>query len=385
MNQGKFALNYFRAFKLKLPHTDTINIAMEMIRNDELEALKTHLIKGLIEKKIFYKYRILGRYCNVSVDGTSVMAINPANIKNFPHALYKIFNKGKENEKTVYFINVLEAKLICANGFCISLGTEWIENPDSEYDKQDCELKAFVRLAEKLKKSFPRLPICIVGDGLYPNETVFEICKSNSWEWIFSFKEGNLTSVWEEVESLQKLQEGNLKIIKSRIIQKDDENKNVEKELITVYSWVDSIDYREYQVHWIKIIETVDEEVRHEFVYLSSLRPSYQSVAEIADNGRLRFKIENEGFNVQKNQDYAVSHKYSESSEQATKNYYTCLQIGHMANQLLELQQATKQILSGRETIKNLWVLLVSIFTIDTFCQGSFDRYLQEKRQARFE
>ena len=54
-----------------------------------------------------------------------------------------------------------------------------IENDSLEYDKQDCELNAFKRLSVNLKKSFPRLPICIVGDGLYPNKTVFGICKQN--------------------------------------------------------------------------------------------------------------------------------------------------------------------------------------------------------------
>lgn len=385
MNQEKFALNYYRAFRLKLPHSDTINIAMKIINNDELEALKSHLIKGLIQKKIFYKYRILGQYYNISVDGTSLMKINPANIANFPHALYKVYNKGKENEKTIYFINVLDAKLICNNGFCISLGTEWIENPLGEYTKQDCELKAFIRLMKKLKKNFPRLPICIVGDGLYPNETVFEICKNNNWSWIFSFKEGNLTSIWKEAESLTHHQEAKSRTIIGQILKKDSENKIVEREFIKIYSWTQSIDYRGYKVSLIKLTETVEGEIKHEFVYLSNLKPSYESIVEIANNGRLRFKIENEGFNVQKNNGYAVSHKYSESSETATKNYYTCLQIGHMINQLLELQESIKKILIGRKTVKNLWLFLISVLTFSELNQDDIDNFLKTKRQTRFE
>lgn len=385
MNQEKFALNYYRAFKMKLPHTDTINIAMKIIKNDELEALKSYLIKGLVQKKIFYKYRILGQYYNISVDGTSLMKINPANIANFPHALYKVYNKGKENEKTVYFINILEAKLICSNGFCISLGTEWIENPLKEYNKQDCELKAFTRLMGKLKQNFPRLPMCIVGDGLYPNETVFKICKNNNWNWIFTFKDGNLPSIWEEVEGLHKFQEANSRTVTSRIFEKDSKNKIVEKEVIKVYSWIQSIDYRGYKVSLIKLIETVEGEIKHEFVYISNLTPSYETILEIANNGRLRFKIENEGFNTQKNNGYNASHKYSESSEAATKNYYTCLQIGHAINQLLELQESIKHFVKGRNTVKNLWSLIISFFTVSEINQGDINNFLKIKRQYRFE
>lgn len=44
-----------------------------------------------------------------------------------------------------------------------------------------------------------------------------------------------------------------------------------------------------------------------------------------ADGGRLRWKIENEGFNIQKNLGYELEHKYSRVSFVALKNYYQIL------------------------------------------------------------
>jgi hypothetical protein len=29
---------------------------------------------------------------------------------------------------------------------------------------------------------------------------VFEICRTNEWQYLFTFKDGNLKSVWEQVE-----------------------------------------------------------------------------------------------------------------------------------------------------------------------------------------
>lgn len=49
----------------------------------------------------------------------------------------------------------------------------------------------------------------------------------------------------------------------------------------------------------------------------------------------MRWKIENEGFNEQKNNGYELEHKYSEVSLRAAKNYYQCLQIACIINQLL--------------------------------------------------
>jgi hypothetical protein len=88
------------------------------------------------------------------------------------------------------------------NGLAISLATEWIVNPLTEYDKQDCERNAFVRLAAKLKHLYPRLPICLTADGLYPYRGFFDTCRANHWAFILTFKDGNLPSVWEEVQAL---------------------------------------------------------------------------------------------------------------------------------------------------------------------------------------
>lgn len=43
----------------------------------------------------------------------------------------------------------------------ISLGTEFIENEKEDVEKQDCETNAAKRLMEKIKKDYPRLPVCI--------------------------------------------------------------------------------------------------------------------------------------------------------------------------------------------------------------------------------
>lgn len=56
---------------------------------------------------------------------------------------------------------MLEAKLVLGDGFFISIGTEFIENELEDVSKNDCETKAFKRLSERLKKEYPRLPVCV--------------------------------------------------------------------------------------------------------------------------------------------------------------------------------------------------------------------------------
>lgn len=49
----------------------------------------------------------------------------------------------------------------------------------------------------------------------------------------------------------------------------------------------------------------------------------------------MRWKIENEGFNTQKNQGYNLEHQYSQKYR-ALKNHYYLIQIGHMIAQVME-------------------------------------------------
>lgn len=94
--------------------------------------------------------------------------------------------------------------------------------------------------------------------------------------------------------------------------------------------------YQGFRVHWYACEEMVGQETTR-FVYLSSLEMDTYSILELTDCGRLRWKIENEGFDVQKSHDYGLGHQFSRSSMPAMKNYYQLMQIAHLFNQLFEL------------------------------------------------
>jgi hypothetical protein len=83
-----------------------------------------------------------------------------------------------------------------------SVMSEFIENPGENPKKQDCELKAFYRLAEPLKAAFPRLPILLTLDALYACGPVFTICGEYGWKFTIVLKDKDLPSVNEEIHAL---------------------------------------------------------------------------------------------------------------------------------------------------------------------------------------
>jgi hypothetical protein len=187
-----------------------------------------------------------------------------------------------------------------------------------------------VRLAAKIKGHFPRLPVCILADGLYPNNTVFQICRQNGWGFIITLKDGCLKAFHAEVGLLKATAQ-------KRDVHRRDKTDNIKLE----YCFLNDIGYDGHNYNWLSCKETktrhTDGMVQEQtFVYITNVRQTPDNVVETADGGRLRWKIENEGFNTQKNQGYELGHKYSQASYLAMQNYYHIIQIAHMINQFVE-------------------------------------------------
>lgn len=353
-----YSKNIEQMFKMKLPDLDTADRLMKQLAPQELESIKQKMVSVLVSGKVLRKFRMLGYYYNVAIDGTGVHSYK---YEPYPECPFKKYKSGKQ----VWTAQVLEAKIVCSNGFSISIATEWIKNPvGKKYDKQDCELKAFVRLASKIKKTFPRLPVCISADGLYPNNTVFDICENNNWKYIITLKDGNLKSVWEEIGFLDRI-DGNIKLEVSDM----EPNKRIKEQ----YKAYQNIEYLKHELNIVDLtikstlIKTEEKEPDKRFAHVTNFELSRKNIKEISHAGRLRWTIENEGFNEQKNGGYNLKHKYSRKSFIATQNYYQCLQIAHMINQLAYKAKVIKGLIKGNDTLKSNNEMVVALFMVDDF------------------
>lgn len=340
----------YRYFGMKVPQADTIDDFLRLLPPRELEVLKAHLVRGLIEQKVLRKFRFLGKYYLVAIDATGVVSFEHQHCE---HCL----TKTSKNGIVTYHHYVLEAKLVTSSGLAISIASEFIMNPaGDDYQKQDCEQKAFVRLSEKIKDFFPRLPICILADGLYPNRTVFDICETNKWGFIITLKDGNLKNFQQEISLLSSL-------ASKRQISRARNGSWISLH----YAYLNEVEYGGKFYSWVRCEETITKikgegSTRQQFVYITNISQNQQIVVETADSGRLRWKIENEGFNTQKNQGYELQHKFSRVSFTAMQNYYQLLQIAAMINQFVAVSKECLGLLAehSKQTLKNLWKNLIA-------------------------
>lgn len=355
--KGRFAANYKRVFGCRLPDMDTCDKLLRKLPQECLEKLKQEMIRVLLRRKVFDRFRFDRLYHSVAVDGTGLHSFDYEPYPGCP-------KKTSKNGKTSYTVYVLEAKIVCSNGFSISIATEWIRNPEhGNYDKQDCELKAFIRLVKKLKKMYPRMRILLLADGLYPNNTVFNACQRCGYRFIFTLKDGNLKSVWEEVDFLTR--RGRDEHYKESKWRDEHFMKSKWREEHS-YRVINNIPYKTHTLHLIEMDITrekliSEEEITHtpekdRFVHITDIPINRINYWKISEYGRLRWTIENQGFNAQKNQGYGLSHKFSRVSHVATCNYYQCLQIAHMIDQLAYLTRNVRETYfkDNKETMGSL-------------------------------
>jgi len=358
------------------PHGDTLDETYSRLNVAEVQAVVTGSVETLIRRKVLYPYRLRDRYFLVAIDGTGVLTFPE---RHCPHCL-----TVTHNGHTTYYHPILEAKLVTHDGFVFSLLTEFIENPSQHPTKQDCELKAFYRLAKRLKSRFPRLPICLLLDGLFAGGPTFSICEMYRWKYLVVLREDDLPSVQGEFNSLlEYFPQNHLNFCPA------DRYKTVQD-----FDWVNDIEYvdSENNAHTVSVIRCLETKPDSKgvlkttrFKWITNFTVKIINVIELSNQGgRLRWKIENEGFNVQKNGGYALEHAYTRNPVSA-KVFYLLLQLAHTLAQLIERGSLFRQAFpAGVGSAKNLAWRLLEAWRNARLSAQQIDHMLSARVQIRF-
>lgn len=335
-----------------LPHYVTINECLEKLDSRELEALRKAMVYTLIRKKSFHEARLLKKYWMIIIDGTGLFYFKKKHCEN---CLVQVKNKGTNEERTYYYHKVLEAKIVLGDQTVISIASEFIENENENVSKNDCEQNAFKRLAKKLKKEFPRLPICILGDSLYASEPVFDLCKKNNWAFLIRYKDGSIPSIAEEFKIIKEMNEAQESVVFEEKEYKRKKRENLKHHM----KWVSELPYKTHEVTVMELKIEQEGKDAGSFQWITNLKITGKTAYEFAQAGRKRWKIENEGFNIQKHQRYEIEHANS-LNNQAMKNHYLLTQIADILMQMYEFKNKT--IRKVKRSIKNISSHLLASF-----------------------
>jgi hypothetical protein len=383
-----------------IPHADTLFRLLSRIDVNEIEQAQVDLVNELIRKKKFNPFRINNAY-PVAIDGTKKLGglelWSDALLQQRITSAQKISDHEgssdddpeNEPEQYRYSVYVLEANLCFQNGMVIPLMTEFLDyrEGDSERKKQDCETRAFHRLAQRIKLAFPRLPILLLLDGLYAQGPVMQRCLDYNWQFMIVLKDTSLSTVWEEYDLLVER-------------QSDNEHHQTWGERKQRFRWVNEIRY-EYgsngkhhlQLHVVvceEQWEVVDENQqittktsRHAWISNRPLRAA--NVHERCNLGaRYRWGIE-ANFLVEKHQGYAYGHLFAKDWD-AMRGYHYLMRIGHLINTLARFSSVLAPVIQrmGVRPFINFLRTTLSGPWFDLFGLDALRRLIEQPFRLRF-
>lgn len=332
----------------ELPYWETIQDVFMNIKTDELRDIQKYIVKTLIRSKMFDKYKYDG-FFQIVVDGTGLSS-HSYNLND--NCIKKKYKDGK----IAYCKYVLECKLVVGN-IVISLDSEWIENAENlnENQKQDCETKAFERMAKRIKKNYPKQKFIITADALYCTSPMICICNQNNWKYIFNLND-RLRTVFKDFNDY-------IECFNDCSIEN--------------YFLDNNYKYKNHKFNIIKFTENKKKK-KINFHYITNLKVTNNNIKKIVCLGRNRWKIENQGFYNQKHRTFDITHLNSRN-DTALKNHYFFIQFAHTIRQLLE---------RGNKSIKllNLKIKEVSFFLLRNLTSTISDlNNLETNFQLRFD
>jgi hypothetical protein len=238
-------------------------------------AWRTKMVRRLARRRVLDPARLLGDLVLV-VDGTGLLCWHR---RPCDHCL------SQRHEKTpLYLHKVLEAKVLGPAGVGLSVGSAFIDNADqvqgqSAADvKQDCELKAFSRLAPRLKEDFPQAHFVVAGDNLFACGRVLQACQENRWSYVLTFTEGGLPAVWAEFQQALPL------VPKNRLerVRADGTRQ--------VYRWLRDLEdtddaQRRWRFHALECVETAPGGTVTHYAWITDLPVRATNVEAIAQRG----------------------------------------------------------------------------------------------------
>lgn len=233
--------------------------------------------------------------------------------------------------------------------------------------KQDCEMNAAKRFVSKVTTSFPRLGLIFGGDSLLSRQPIIEQILGEKQHYLFVAKPGDHKYLMEWIDSYERLHSTTFEDKKGRT---------------HIYEWMNDVPLHggkdSIKVNFIlgTIIST-DKKGKEKIVYRNSwvtdIKVSDENIISLVNGGRCRWKVENEVFNVMKNQGYCMERNYGHGDNNLCFNFYLLTLIAFFMHQIFELTDGLYQKCRVKFGSKrHLWETLRSYMKIIVFESWEF-------------
>ena len=299
--EGRKTSNCHTLFGMaKIPTDNHIRAMLDPVHPRHLQACFDQVVETLRARGGFKAFERLGGRALIALDGTEYFCSQKLGC---PQCL----TRKRSNGKTEYYHSMLAATVVApGHNMALPLMPEFIANTDGA-EKQDCERNAAKRwLAAHGERVKPLRPVYL-GDDLFACQPIAEAALASGGDFLCAARPDSHKTLYDFMAG-------------ARIEELSVVRKEGAKKLHYRYRWFCGAPLREgkdaLNVNWIGLtISDAKGQTTYESAFVTSLAVARETVAEIAACARARWKIENETFNILKNNGYHLEHNFGHGKQ----------------------------------------------------------------------
>ncbi len=361
--------NLMQCFDInKIPSDSGLKKLLDRVDSSRLRGVFDRVYDYLNDHGVIDRYRFFADHLTVSIDGVHHYASKKISC---PACLEKHHRDGS----VTYSHSLLSAALVHPDrSEVFVLDNEPIVQQDGAV-KNDCERNAAKRLFASLATTLGSQPVTYALDALYGCAPIIELITQTSplWRYVINAKPGSHKHLMDQFNERNnagqvhwrklRRKDGSYQIAYTTDLELNASNKGVKTNMVVLH----------YKAKNGK--ETT-------FSWITNLEVNGDTVMQITQIGRSRWKIENEVFNTLKNQQYNFSHNFGHGQEHLATNFAYLMMLAFTIDQLRQYgSRLFRSLHRGLKTKKAVWDAIRTVFkmftcaSIDDLCHKVLSIY----------
>jgi len=349
-----------------IPHADCLARVLRETDPKAIERIHAGLIRDLVRSKKFRGMMIDG-CLPVTVDGAQKLFRD--GVLQDPRWCERMVGT-EENRHKQQYVYVIEANITLKNGLSIPLMTEFLYRENNQLmqpeGKQDNEITAFERMAQRIKKYFPRQRLIFFMDAMYATFDIMDTLKKNGWEFIITLPRKKFI--------------GYAKILgKERKYGIPAPGHKYWRGRRQEFYWQNNVsddEARGLKIHLAGCLEEYEEvdkttgdikKCYSDRTWMSSIMVFSDKLHELFNEGARKKELIEDCINTEKNRGYHYRHAFSYDMN-AMQGFHYLMRLGHAINALSEF---TREL---RKYIMCLGVNATLKLIKDSLCNPWFSR-----------
>lgn len=284
----------------KIPSDNHIRNILDGVKPDHFDDMFFLILEDLQNSRAHVTGNCLDGHTLIAMDGSEYFCSKKISCPSCSKRL-------RSDGNTEYFHAFLSGTVVCPGSphvFC--LPPEFITPQDGD-KKQDCELKAAKRWLKRMLPRCANLSPIYLGDDLYAKQEICREIVDSGDSFLFTCKDSSHKTLAEFRKGLPLFH------------HQEKKGKGFQQREYK-YSWAESLPLRDgldaLYVNWIdiEICNTQGKSTYHAS-FITNITPTKDNICELISSARARWKIENETFNVLKNNGYHLEHNYGHGKQ----------------------------------------------------------------------